>query len=159
MALVTLENIVNGYEWTKERAKSYTVNSLTGVVFYAPLMFAYETLARGYSIEESAEIRGKAAVVGLVLYGAYGPFRNLCAHLTKTTKDSSEKRKAIVETASAYIFNATAYAGILMHGGAEPLDATATALVGTVLVGLTGRPYGWVLDKVRERFNLKSVYD
>lgn len=174
----------SGYRMLEDKvkagAKSYSVNSLTGVVFYTPLMFAYETLPRAiskitdgnlstlqpiydllpnYSPEESGWIRGKAAVLGLALYGAYGHFRDLCAYLTKTTKDSSERRKTIVETASAYIFNAIVYAGILMHSGADPLDATATSIGGTVLVGLAGRPYGWILDKVRKQFNLQSLYN
>ena len=158
----SLESILERGKDIKEQlirgAKSYAADSLTGIVFYTPLMFAYETLARGYSIGESLEIRGKAAVLGLALYGTYGQFRKLCAHATKTTKESSSKRKAIVETASSYIFNVSVYAGILMQSGADSLDATATALAGTVLVSLTGRPYGWVLDRVRRKFNLPATY-
>jgi|SRR3989344_6379921 len=151
----SLEDIVK----SESKVKSGIVNSLTGVVFYTPVMFAYETFIRGYPIDESLEIRTKAALLGMVLYGVYGPFRNLVSYLTNTTKLSSEKKKTTVETASSYVFNAAVYAGLLIQNGSKPLDAIGTALLGTIFVGITGRPYGQVLDKVRKRFHLPSVYE
>jgi len=154
-----LEELVNKCNFIKEKASSYAVNSITGIVFYAPLMFTYETLIRQYSIQESLGIRKKAAIWGVVIPGLYGYLRNVISYVTHTNKDSSKKKKLIVETLNSYTFNAIAYTGLLLYDGLDFKNSLVTALGGAIVFGVTGRIYGKVLDKVREKFNLNSIYD
>lgn len=136
--------------------KSALVDSAAGIAFYTPIMGLYETLIAGYSISESAAIRSQAAILGIGLYAAYGKYRDWVLMTTGTKPESSKRKKAIVETAASYLFNAAAYFGILAANGTKPMQALGTALGGTVLVGISGRPYGWFLDKMRNHFSTKS---
>ena len=143
----------------KKEARGYAVDTSAGLIFYNPLQAANEYFIAGLEPKEVLSTRLGMSVVGLFASRPYGKFREYWAKRCKTNPDSSRLRKFITDASGSLIFYAPIYSAILGISGASSEEIALALPVGMTTAIITGRPYGWFLDKWRKTFRVKPVLD
>lgn len=138
-------------------AKNYCIDTTAGWMFYTPLMAASEYLIAGMEGEKVLRSRIYAAGVHALVMRPFGKFREWWAKKWKTDETSSWKRKLFVDTSANVMFQVPVYSAILYHSGATIKEIAYALPVGLLIGTLSGRPYGYFLDKCRKVFGAKAT--
>ena len=122
-------------------------------------MAASEYFVGGMSPEEVVKSRLLAAAYHSVMMRPFGKFRQWYADKWEADAKSSAMKKLLVDTSATVIIQIPVYSAILYSAGAS-LDETAKALPAGIAIGaLTGRPFGYFLDKWRKLWGTKPTLD
>ena len=152
-----LEEIVNS-ENKPSTFKNYLVDTSAAIMVYTPLMASVEYFS-GMDSDEILKSRLFAAAANTIITRPYTIFREWWAKQWKADAKSSKTKKFLVDTSAMVMVQTPLYSGILYSSGAS-LEDIAVALPSGLIVGaLSGRPFGYVLDKWRKLWGTKPTLD
>ena len=111
-----------------------------------------EILIAGLTVEQSLYARVTALPVTLVTARPYGVYRDW---IWRTWRgDDGAARRVIVDTAALVSFQLPLYWMILAFVGATLWQIGAASVTAIVILAVSGRPYGVVLDAFRRLFGV-----
>ena len=140
-------------------AKNYAVDTSAFLGFYTPIMASLEYFIAGMESKEVLKSRIYASGYHLLFSRPYGKFRQWYADLWHADYNSSKRKKLLVDTSAMIMTQTPVYSAILYLSGAS-LKEIAVALPTGLTVGmLSGRPFGYVLDRWRKFCGTKSTLD
>jgi len=134
--------------------KQYLVDYSIYTPFYTIAMGTGEYFIAGLESDEVLKLRVIGAATDLVGSFLYGYSRERWAMLWHTNAQSSRLRKFFVDSSMSIAF-AIPYGLALFLVGADRKEASVALVVGTV----TGRAYGYLLDKWRKRWGTTPTLD
>lgn len=146
-------------ETVKREAKGYMADTSAVFLFYNPILAANEYFLGGLEPKEVLTTRISMSIAGLFTSRLYGKFREYWAKKCKTNPDSSRLRKFVTDTTGIVVFYTPIYSAGMLLSGASAEEIAVALPAGTVIGALTGRPYGWCLDKWRKIWKVKPVLD
>lgn len=147
-------------ETVKKEARGYISDVFSGTLFYTPIMGANEYFIAGMELDEVLSTRGGMVVTNMFIGRPYGKFRDFWARkVMRADANSSRLKKWATDITAPIMFYAPVYAAMMKMSGAS-WEETGTALAtGMTIVTLSGRPYGWFLDKCRRIMGVKPALD
>jgi len=146
------EKLVNNrfYNWASDIA---AINLFS-------LSFALnEAFIAGMDWTEVGKTRLAALVGNTVVGRPYGIYRDWVMKKIHVTEESHWVKKYIVDVGTFATGQTPFYLGFLTIAGADATEMVKAASFLTLAAPLVGRPQGWVYDKMREQFGLKTAYD
>jgi hypothetical protein len=159
--IYTRKELVDFVEKAKYATKAWAVDVGTGTVVYTPISAVNEYFIAGMEPDEVLASRIGMTLVNSVVGRPYGLFRDFWAEkVMKADGDSSRKKKALADTTSLLAFYMPFYAGVAKFGAGASWEEVGTAIgSGSIMLAITARPYGIVLDKVRKKFGVKTALE
>ncbi len=139
--------------------RNYVVDMTAAWGFYTPLMASVEYFAAGMESEKVLKSRLMAAAYHAVLMRPYGKFRQWWADYWNVDYTSHPLKKFAIDTSAMIIFQVPSYSGILYLAGASLNEVLVALPVGLTVGVLSGRPFGYVLDKWRKLLGTKPTLD
>ena len=139
--------------------RRYIASVTATTSFFTPLSGINEYFIAGMEGDEVLQTRLISAGVNFFYGGIYGWFRGKWANFWNTDANSSRLRKLIVDTTGNVTLGVPTYIGILASSGASAKEIAATLPGLFTLVIVTGRPFGWYMDKVKKLFGVKPTLD
>ncbi len=138
-------------------AKKYIVDTTAGWAFYTPLIGMSEYLIAGMENEAILKSRLSAMAVHAVIMRPYAKFREYWAKKWNVDNESSKLKKFLVDTSAMILVQTPVYTSILYNAGASPEEMLKALPAGLAIGALSGRPYGYFLDKWRKIYGEKPV--
>lgn len=139
--------------------RNYAVDTSATIGFYTPIMAAIEHFAAGMDSEEVLKSRLFAAAYHLAFARPYGKFRQQWADLWDADETSSKTKKYCMDTSAMILIQTPVYSAILYLSGASLQEIAVALPVGLTIGALSGRPFGYVLDKWRKVWGTKPTLD
>ena len=140
-------------------AHRYIVDTTAAWLFYTPLMALSEHYVASMDSREVLHSRLYAAGVHALIMRPYGQFRQWWADYWHANGSSPFLKKLSVDTSAAVMFQLPAYSAILYASGASFKEIAVALPAGLAIGTLTGRPFGYVLDKWRKLWRTKPTLD
>ncbi len=113
-----------------------------------------------YGIQPDLLVRLPHAIIDTFTGRPYGKFRDYLLKKFDVTKESGFWKKAYADVIANGIANAVfytpVYAATLYASGANEKQIATACGVSLVTSVLIGRPYGWLMDKVRDWFGVNQ---
>jgi hypothetical protein len=109
------------------------------------------------SFPEYAKTRIAASIINTLTGRPYGIWRDYIFRVGQTTQASPWLRKYISDTLAFMSFQLPLYWISMTIGGARLKEMLMASLPITIIAGLTGRPYGFYLERVRSFFRIRSA--
>ena len=133
--------------------RSFLADSLALLVFFTITGVLNERFVAGMDWGEVARARGIGAALMVLTARLYGLWRDWVLG-----RFAGEGRRShlVWDTIALVGFQVPVYAAILVAGGAEGSEVVQGCLGVTVIMLVSGRPYGLWLDGVRSWFGLPS---
>ncbi|MBI5065667.1 L-alanine exporter AlaE [Candidatus Woesearchaeota archaeon] len=143
----------------KEEFNYWWVDTSLAHTVYTPLFVVTETIATWGDMDKVWESRKNGLIVGTITTRLYTKYADWLIKKFNITKESSKKKKWLVETGGALSFSVPIYSAILAYSGV-PLKEIAVGLPLGIAIGVvTSRPYRWGLNKWRKYCGLKPAID
>lgn len=144
---------------TEKNGSRKLLADTTALVTYALVVgTANEHFIIGLTPQQILKSRAINVPLNIVLGRPYGSYRDLVFHTCNVTEQSGFFKKFFADVGAMSSFWLPIYAGILYSAGADK-DQITTGCASTVVVAaITGRPFGWYLDKLRQWFGVKPEY-
>jgi len=139
--------------------KNYAVDTSASLLYANTVFGAGEYFIGGMEPEEIMKTRLGMSLLGLVVYRPFGKFRDAWVKLLRTNQGSSKLRKFATDVSANIVFFAPIYTGVAYLAGASPDEIGASLSSGILTVTITGRPYGWFLDRWRKMFGVRPALD
>jgi hypothetical protein len=148
---------VEGFGKLKEsRTYKFIVDAFAMNAFSIAICTPNELLIAGMDLEEYIRTRLTAVALNTLTGRSYGVWRDWFLRKLKISTESSPGMKYIGDTIAFLGFQLPLYWLSMMVGGAELIEMISAATTLTVVVGLTGRPYGVWLDRFRNECGLTT---
>jgi hypothetical protein len=138
------------------KLKDYLVDTSAIISFYTPLMASVEFSA-GMDLQEVSYSRLYSMMFHSAFGRPYGKYRDWFANKFNTNKDSSKTKKFMVDTSALMLWQIPNYSLILYASGASLEEITLALPLGLTVGAISGRPYGYFLDKWRTYFGRKTT--
>lgn len=139
--------------------RNYVVDTTAALGFYTPLMASAEYFVAGMEPEKVLKSRLMAAAYHAIMMRPYGKFRQWWADYWHADHTSHPLKKFAVDTSATILFQVPAYSTILYLAGASLKEVLVALPVGLTIGALSGRPFGYVLDKWRKLCGTKPTLD
>lgn len=140
-------------------AKNYLLDSSASAAVYCPL-FALVEYCSGMDSEEILKSRATGLVFSFTLSRPYSWLRNWWADVCHADTSSSNLKKLVVDATASALFQLPFSTGTYLLIAGASLQETAVALPGVLMIAaISGRPYGYVLDKWRKLWGATSTLD
>ena len=137
----------------------YVVDCSAATTFYTPLFIGIEGLVAGMDSEEIVQSRAFATVTHFSVMRPYGLFRQWTADKFGLSKESNPLVKFGFDTTAFVFFQIPCYTGILKLAEAS-WDEVKIALPAGIAIGIiTGRPFGYFMDKWRKHWGTKPTLE
>jgi hypothetical protein len=140
-----------------ESLKRYAVDTFAGITYFQPLLGINEYFISGMDEKEVLKSRLTGLFISLLINRPYGKFRQYWAELWDTNAESSKLRKYLVDSSALVMFQLPLYFGALKISGADNDEIIRALPIGISLGLISGRPFGWYLDKVRTFCGTKAT--
>jgi hypothetical protein len=140
-----------------ESLKRYAVDTFAGITYFQPLLGINEYFISGMDEKEVLKSRLTGLFISLLINRPYGKFRQYWAELWDTSTESSKLRKYLVDSSALVMFQLPLYFGALKISGADNDEIIRALPIGISLGLISGRPFGWYLDKVRTFCGTKAT--
>ena len=134
----------------------FTVEAFTMNVFSLLITAPNELLIAGMDIDEFVKTRLASMVINTATGRPYGVWRDWLLDRLKIDKKSHQLAKYFGDTLAFISFQLPLYWLSMAIGGVELNEMIIASIPLTVISGLTGRPYGFCLDKFRIQCGLSS---
>lgn len=154
----TLEDKVHAQEMPVSRIKNYLVDTTAALSFWTPIMASIEYFGAGMDSEEVLKSRLAAAAVHATIARPYGKLRQWIADKLHTNAQSSQSKKFAIDTLAMILTQAPLYSTILYCSGASLKEVAVALPTGLAIGAVSGRPYGYVLDKWRTLWGTKATF-
>ena len=122
----------------------------TGAGMFVELVIANMTLT------QSALARVTAIPVILVTARPYGGFRDWVFTISRANT-GGQVRRALADIGAFVAFQLPVYAAVLLLAGANLPQVAAACATATIILAISGRPYGIFLAMCRRLFGVVSV--
>ncbi len=154
----TLEDKLQTAEVTISPFKNYAVDTTAALSFWTPIMASIEYFGAGMDSEEVFKSRLAAAAVHMTIARPYGKLRQWIADKLGANAQSSQTKKFAIDTLAMISTQAPLYATILYCSGASFKEAAVALPTGLAVGAVSGRPYGYVLDRWRKAWGTKPTF-
>lgn len=168
MATEDLEKICTGVQTERktshskniaEAIKNYVVDTSASWMFYMPSLAASEYFIAKMEPLEVVKSRLFAMGVHALVMRPYGKVRQWWADRWNADEHSSKLKKFAVDTSASVLYQIPVYSAILYFSGVS-LEEAAVALPSGLAIGtVSGRLYGYWLDKWRRVWKRKTTLD
>lgn len=128
--------------------RRYLADTLALVLFSTVAGLFTEIFVAGLSLRQSGQARLTAIPVILVTALPYGVYRDAVLRALGATK-RRRARRVLADTAALMTFQLPLYWGILLIAGADLGQIAAASAAAVVVLAISGRPYGLLLDLCR----------
>jgi len=140
----------------KSHTYKFVVEALTMNVFSLLITAPNELLIAGMDVGEFVKTRLASMVINTITGRPYGVWRDWLLDRLKIKKESHIFAKYLGDTLAFIGFQLPLYWLSMTIGGVELDEMIKASIPLTVISGLTGRPYGYCLDKFRIQCGLPS---
>lgn len=140
----------------RSHAYKFTVEAFTMNMFSLIITAPNELLIAGMDVDEFVKTRLASMVINTITGRPYGVWRDWFLDRLKIKKESHIFIKYIGDTLAFMGFQLPLYWLSMTIAGAELDEMIKASIPLTVISGLTGRPYGFCLDKFRFHCGLPS---
>lgn len=140
----------------KSQAYKFAGEAFTMNLFSLLITAPNELLIAGMDLEEFVKTRLASMVINTITGRPYGVWRDWFLDRLKIQKESPLYVKYIGDTLAFIGFQLPLYWLSMTIAGAELNEMIKASIPLTVISGLTGRPYGFCLDKFRFHCGLPS---
>jgi L-alanine exporter len=110
-----------------------------------------EVVIAGMTLAQSAQARAAAVPAMLLTARPYGIFRDWVFRASGAA-EGGEVRRAVADIGAFVVFQVPVYVAILLLAGATPRQMATACGTAAVILAVSGRPYGLLLDFVRRLF-------
>ncbi|TNC47697.1 L-alanine exporter AlaE [Rubellimicrobium rubrum] len=131
--------------------RSFLADTLALLVFFTSTGVLNERFVAGMDWDEVARSRGIGAALMVLTARPYGLWRGW---VLGRFAGEGRRSQLVWDTIALVSFQVPIYAAILVAGGAEGAEVVQGCLGVTVIMLVSGRPYGLWLDWVRSCFGL-----
>lgn len=153
----TLEEKLQTAEVPISPLRNYAVDTTATLSFWTPIMASIEYFGAGMDSDEVFKSRLATAAVHMTIARPYGKLRQWIADKLGANAQSSQTKKFAIDTL-AISTQAPLYATILYCSGASLQEAAVALPTGLAVGAVSGRPYGYVLDKWRTLWGTKPTF-
>ena len=108
------------------------------------------------TLTQSVRARVTAIPITLATARPYGVFRDWVFRLTGANT-GGEVRRALADIGAFVAFQVPVYAAVLLLAGANLRQVAVACATATVILAISGRPYGLFLELCRRLFGVESV--
>ncbi len=136
--------------------RKFLADTFALVVFLTLAGLITEVFIAGMTLAQSAQARATALPVTLITARPYGLFRDWVFRTSRAAK-AGEVRRAFADITAFVGFQIPIYAAILVLTGASSKQVVAACSTATVILAVSGRPYGLFLEFCRRLFGMKSA--
>ena len=146
-----------------QKGKNILADTSAMILFSTPVSMSIDIVAANATLQQAVIARLIALPVNMISSRPYGVFRDACFDALKFNAETAVWKRTVVDSLTMTLFQGSLYAGILASSGfvsGKPFSmssigiAVATAIPVTLV---TGRPYGWFRNKIRQRvFGLET---
>ncbi len=143
----------------KEEFNYWWVDTSLAHVAYTPLFTITETIATWGDFERVKDNRINGLIVGTIATRVYTKYADFLVKMFKVNKESSKKKKFLVETGGALAFNIPVYSSLLYFSGNSTQEIIAALPLGIAMALATARPYRYILNRWRKYCGLKPAID
>jgi hypothetical protein len=137
-------------------AYKFTVEAFTMNIFSLLITAPNELLIAGMDVDEFVKTRLSSMVINTITGRPYGVWRDWFLDRLRIKKDSHLFKKYLGDTLAFMGFQLPLYWLSMTIASAELDEMIKASIPLTVISGLTGRPYGFCLDKFRFYCGLSS---
>ncbi len=138
------------------KLEEYLIDTSAIISFYTPLMASIE-VSSGMSFDEVCRSRMYSILFHTFAGRTYGKFRSYYAQQWNANSESSQMRKLFIDTSALVLFQIPNYSLILYASGASLEEITVALPAGLTVGALSGRPYGFFLDRWRTFWGKKAT--
>ena len=131
--------------------RSFLADTLALLVVFTITGVLNERFVAGMDWDEVARARGIGAALMVLTARLYGLWRDW---VLERFAGEGRRSQLVWDTIALIGFQVPVYAAILVAGGAEGVEVVQGCLGVTVIMLVSGRPYGLWLDRVRSWFGL-----
>ncbi len=154
----TLEDKIQTNEVKTSAIKNYIIDTSAALSFWTPIMTSIEYFGAGMDSEEVLKSRLAATTVHMTIARPYGKLRQWVADKMGANTESSQSKKFAIDTLAMISTQAPLYAGILYFSGASLQEVVVALPTGLAVGAVSGRPYGYCLDKWRKLWGTKTTF-
>jgi hypothetical protein len=129
--------------------RRYLADTIALIVFSTVAALFTEIVVAGLSPSQSVHARLTAIPVILVTARPYGLYRDRLLRRLGAGEDATRLRRTGADTLAFLSFQLPVYWAILTVAGASLQQIAASSVAATVLIIVSGRPYGIVLELSR----------
>jgi hypothetical protein len=140
----------------KTRSYKFIVEAVTMNLFSFAITTPNELLIAGMDFDEFIKTRLASIVINTVTGRPYGVWRDSLLDRMGIGRDSHFAVKYLYDTLAFVSFQLPLYWLSMFIGGAELDEMVKASLPLIFISGMTGRPYGFFLDKFRFQCGLSS---
>ena len=133
--------------------RKYLADTSALIVFSTVAGAFVEIVIAGLTVEQSLRARLTAVPVILVTGRPYGVYRDWVWRLTGA-ENGSAGRRIVADTAAFATFQLPIYWVVLLIAGATVSQIVAASVSGIIILVVSGRPYGALLDRFRRLFGV-----
>lgn len=136
--------------------RKFLADTFALVVFLTLAGVFTELFIAGMTLAQSAQARATALPVTLLTARPYGLFRDWVFRASGAA-EAGGVGLAVADIAAFVGFQVPIYAAILVLAGASPEQVAAACGTATVILAVSGRPYGLFLEFCRGLFGVRSA--
>jgi hypothetical protein len=126
----------------------------SALIVYSTVAGAFvEMVVAGLTVEQCLRARLTAVPVILITGRPYGVYRDWLWHLSGA-ENGATGRRVIADTTAFVTFQLPVYWIVLIVAGATFWQITAASVSAIIILTVSGRPYGAVLDLFRRLYGL-----
>lgn len=136
--------------------RRFLADTFALVVFSTVAGMFVELVIADMTLTQSVHARVTAIPVMLVTARPYGVFRDWVFKLSRANT-GGQVRRALADIGTFVAFQLPVYATILLLVGASLRQVAAACATATIILAISGRPYGIFLEMCRRLFGVVSV--
>jgi hypothetical protein len=136
--------------------RRFVADTLALVVFSTVAGMFVELVIAQMTLTQSVRARVTAIPIILVTARPYGVFRDWVFRLSKANT-GGQVRRALADIGTFVAFQVPVYATVLLSAGANLRQVAVACATATVILAISGRPYGLFLELCRRLFGAGSM--
>ena len=136
--------------------RRFLADTFALVVFSTVAGMFVEVVIAQMTLVQSVRARVTAIPITLVTARPYGVFRDWVFRLSKADT-GGEVRRALADIGAFVAFQVPVYAAVLLLAGANLRQVAVACATATIILAISGRPYGLFLELCRRLFGAGSV--
>lgn len=135
--------------------RRFLADTFAMVVFSTVAGMFVELVIADMTLAQSAQARVTAIPIMLITARPYGAFRDWVFVLSGA-KTGGQVRRGLADIGAFVAFQLPLYAMILLLAGANLRQVAAACATATIILAISGRPYGVFLERCRRLFGVAS---
>ena len=136
--------------------RRFLADTFALVVFSTVAGMFVEVVIAQMTLTQSVRARVTAIPITLITARPYGGFRDWVFRLSKADT-GGQARRALADIGAFVVFQVPVYATVLLLAGANLRQIAAACATATIILAISGRPYGLLLELCRRLFGVESV--